>query len=203
MRGLKIEVDASGKAVVRAMTEAATATDSAAQSATRAAGSYAQMATAAKEAADSIGRIGPNLAEGPQRQSYEGSATSPVLSILNRAEQLGGLALRKDLEARYAREGTSGQMSIASSGIARYNNFWQGVSDELDQMQIAQEQSTGRNQANKPRIVEQQPREQVITHRVSVGIGAGRTQTINTASQQDADALVDLLRQLESDMSRA
>lgn len=203
MQGLRIEVDASGKAVVRAMTEAATATDSAAQSATRAAGSYAQMATAAKEAADSMGRIGPNLAAGPQRQSYEGSATAPVLSILNRAEQLGGLELRKQLLDTYNQRAKRQGMRLASTGMADYAAYWQNANDMLDRMQIEQEQSSGRYQSNAPRIVEQQPREQIITHRVSVGIGAGRTQTINTASQQDAAALVDLLRQLESDMSRA
>lgn len=48
-----------------------------------------------------------------------------------------------------------------------------------------------------------QPREQITTYRVQVGIGTGRTQTINTASKADADALTALLRQLESDMSRA
>lgn len=203
MRGLKIEVDASGKAVVKAMTEAATATDKAAESATRAAGSYMQMATAAKEAADSFGRIGPNLAQGPQRQSYEGSASSPVLAILNRAEQLGGLDLRNQYLDRYEREGNSGQMSLASTGLARYAAFWQSVSDDLDRMQIEQERTSGRYQANAPRVVEQQPREQVITHRVSVGIGAGRTTTVNTASREDADALVNLLKQLESDALRA
>jgi len=70
-------------------------------------------------------------------------------------------------------------------------------------MQIEQERTSGRYQANAPRIVEQQPREQVITHRVSVGIGAGRTTTVNTASREDADALVNLLKQLESDALRA
>ena len=203
MRGLRIEVDASGKAVIKSMTEAATATDKAAESATRAAGSYTQMAVAAKEAADSVGRIGPNLAQGPQRQSYEGSASSPALYILNRAERLGGLELRKQFEEEYSYRARKQGMRIASSGLADYNAYWQNVNDQLDQMQIEQERSSGRYQSNAPRIVEQQPREQVVTHRVSVGIGAGRTQTINTASQQDATALVNLLKQLESDALRA
>lgn len=203
MRGLRIEVDASGKAVVRAMTEAATATDKAAESATRAAGSYMQMATAAKEAADSFGRIGPNLAQGPQRQSYEGSAASPVLAILNRAEQLGGLELRKQFEEQYSNRARKQGMRVASFGMGDYAEYWQNVNDQLDQMQIEQERTSGRYQSNAPRIVEQQPREQVITHRVSVGIGAGRTTTINTASREDAAALVNLIKQLESDALRA
>jgi TP901 family phage tail tape measure protein len=203
MRGLKIEVDASGKAVVRAMTEAATATDKAAESATRAAGSYTQMAVAAKEAADSVGRIGPNLAQGPQRQSYEGSAASPVLAILNRAEQLGGLELRKQFEEQYSNRARRQGMRVASFGMADYAEYWQNVNDQLDQMQIEQERTSGRYQSNAPRIVEQKSREEVVTHRVSVGIGAGRTTTVNTASREDADALVNLLKQLESDALRA
>lgn len=203
MRGLRIEVDASGKAVVRAMTEAATATDKAAESATRAAGSYMQMATAAKEAADSFGRIGPNLAQGPQRQSYEGSASSPVLAILNRAEQLGGLELRKQFEEQYSNRARRQGMRVASFGMADYAEYWQNVNDQLDQMQIEQERTSGRYQSNAPRIVEQKSREEVVTHRVSVGIGAGRTTTVNTASREDADALVNLLKQLESDALRA
>lgn len=48
-----------------------------------------------------------------------------------------------------------------------------------------------------------QPREQITTYRVQIGTGAGRSQTINTASKADAEALTALLRQLEADMSRA
>lgn len=203
MRGLRIEVDASGKAVIKSMTEAATATDKAAESATRAAGSYMQMATAAKEAADSVGRIGPNLAQGPQRQSYEGSASSPVLYILNRAEQLGGLELRKQFEEQYSNRARRQGMRVASFGMADYAEYWQNVNDQLDQMQIEQERTSGRYESNAPRIVEQKSREEVVTHRVSVGIGAGRTTTVNTASREDADALVNLLKQLESDALRA
>lgn len=203
MRGLRIEVDASGKAVVKSMTEAAEATGKAASAADRAAGSYTSMAAAAKEAADSMGRIGPNLAEGPQRQSYEGSATSPVLSILNRAEQLGGLELRKQFEEGYSNRARKQGMRVASFGMADYAAYWQGVNDQLDALQMQQEGASGRYQSNAPRIVEQQPREQVITHRVSVGIGAGRTTSINTASAQDASALVSLLKQLEADAMRA
>jgi hypothetical protein len=150
-----------------------------------------------------MGRIGPNLAEGPQRQSYEGSASSPVLAILNRAEQLGGLALRKKYEEEYAQRSRRQGMRVASFGGADYAQYWQGVADALDKMQMQQEGSTGKYQANAPRVIEQQPREQVVTHRVAVGIGAGRSTTINTASAQDAAALVSLLRQLEADALRS
>lgn len=45
--------------------------------------------------------------------------------------------------------------------------------------------------------------EQVTTYRVQIGTGAGRSQTINTASKADAEALTALLQQLEADMSRS
>lgn len=201
--GLSLEADESGKTIVRAMNEARTATDAVAGAATSAAGSYRTMAEEAQRAADSFGRIGPNLAEGPQRQDYRNGGSSPVLGLLNRAEQVGGLELRREIEKDQYRYFKRKGPRVASFGFADYADYWNKVNERIDAMQIEQERDSGRYAANAPRVVDQQPREQVTTYRVQVGTGAGRTQTINTASQQDADALVDLLRQLESDMSRA
>lgn len=203
MHGLRIEADESGKTIVRAMNEARAATESNASAAISAATAYRTMADEAQSAADSFGRIGPNLADGPQREDYSGSASSPVLAILNRAEQLGGLAMRKQFEDEFQRRAKRQGMRVASFGGADYAKYWQGVNDRLDAMQIAQERASGRYESNKPRIVDQQPREQITTYRVQIGTGAGRTQTINTASKADADALTALLQQLEADMSRA
>lgn len=138
-----------------------------------------------------------------EKKGPTGPAESPVLAILNRAEQLGGLELRKQFEEQYSNRARRQGMRVASFGMADYAEYWQNVNDQLDQMQIEQERTSGRYQSNAPRIVEQKSREQVVTHRVSVGIGAGRTTTINTASREDADALVNLLKQLESDALRA
>lgn len=203
MHGLRIEADESGKTIVRAMNEARAATESNASAAISAATAYRTMADEAQSAADSFGRIGPNLADGPQREDYSGSASSPVLGILNRAEQLGGLAMRKQFEDEFQRRAKRQGMRVASFGGADYAKYWQGVNDRLDAMQIEQERASGRYESNKPRIVDQQPREQITTYRVQIGTGAGRTQTINTASKADADALTALLQQLEADMSRA
>jgi hypothetical protein len=85
----------------------------------------------------------------------------------------------------------------------RYAKEVRNLSDRLDKLQMKQERDSGNYETNKPRVVDQQPREQVTTYRVQVGVGSGRTRQINTASRQDADALVELLRQLESDMSRS
>lgn len=203
MHGLRIEADESGKTIVRAMNEARAATESNASAAISAATAYRTMADEAQSAADSFGRIGPNLADGPQREDYSGSASSPVLGILNRAEQLGGLEMRKQFEDEFQRRAKRQGMRVASFGGADYAKYWQGVNDRLDAMQIEQERASGRYESNKPRIVDQQPREQITTYRVQIGTGAGRTQTINTASKADADALTALLQQLEADMSRA
>lgn len=138
-----------------------------------------------------------------QRKDLGGPAESPVLGILNRAEQLGGLEMRKQFEDEFQRRAKRQGMRVASFGGADYAKYWQGVNDQLDAMQIEQERASGRYETNKPRIVDQQPREQITTYRVQIGTGAGRTQTINTASKADADALTALLQQLEADMSRA
>jgi len=138
-----------------------------------------------------------------EKKGPTGPAESPVLGILNRAEQLGGLEMRKQFEEEFQRRAKRQGMRVASFGTADYNRFWQSVSDQLDAIQIEQERASGRYESNQPRIVGQQPREQITTYRVQIGTGAGRTQTINTASRADAEALTELLRQLEADMSRA
>lgn len=132
--------------------------------------------------------------------------SSGEYEILVRAESLGGLALRKEMEQALERIGK--RSSPGGVGLAGANpRYAQMVNDiivkRLDEIQLEQERASGRYESNKPRIVEQQPREQVITHRVAVGLGAGRTASINTASAQDATALVNLLRQLESDALRS
>lgn len=203
MYKVRIESDASGRSVVRSMSEAATATGETADAAERAVHAYRSMAAEAEAVADSMGRIGPNLAKGPQREDYSGSASSAVLSILNRAEQLGGLEMRKQFEEEYLRRAKRQGMRVASFGGADYADYWNKVSSDLDRLQIEKERTTGRYESNAPRVVERQPREQVVTHRVEIGHGPGARTTINTASQQDADALLGLIKRLQDDATRS
>ena len=127
-------------------------------------------------------------------------------ALMARAESLGGLELRKEMERELAEIGK--RAAPGGVGLAGANpRYAEMVNDiivkRLDQIQIEQERASGRYETNKPRIVDQQPREQVTTYRVQVSTGAGRSTTINTASKQDAEAVIDLFRQIENDSMRA
>lgn len=207
MYGVRIEAGAMGAAVV-----------SAAQAGSS---SLAGMGQQAEAVADKIGLI-KRAADGlsgvwDENGNLTGGSggkgggnfklmDSGEFALMARAESLGGLALRKEMEHELARIGqrsSPGGVGLAGAN-PRYaelvNNI---IVKRLDEIQLAQEQASGRFETNKPRVVDQQPREQVTTYRVQIGTGAGRTQTINTASRADADALTELLRQLEADMSRS
>lgn len=196
--GLSVEADASGKAIVRSMSEAADSARSVGDAAREGASGFDSMADSAERAAQAA----QAAKDAARAKDMKGAFEAPALQILSRAERLGGLDLRKQIEADYQNQ-FKNQMRVSSFGIADYNKFFQGVSDRLDQMQIEQEKASNRFEANAPQVVGQAPREQVTTYRVQIGTGAGRTTTINTASQADANALTELLRQLESDMSRS
>lgn len=206
MYGVRIEAGEMGAAVVSAAQAGAS--------------SLAGLAQQAEEVAETIGLIqraasglsgvwdeNGNLAGGGKG----GGGTYRLMDsgeygLMARAESLGGLALRKEMEAQLksiAKSVSPGGVGLAGSN-PRYAELVNDlIVKRLDDIQIQQERASGRYESNKPRIVDQQPREQITTYRVQIGTGAGRTQTINTASRADADALTELLRQLEADMSRS
>ena len=201
---VRIEADETGKAIVRAADDGRDA--------------LAGLNAEAQQVAESIGLIkrqadglsgvwdeNGNLVDGP---NGGGSATRVSIggreAILNRAESLGGLALRKQYEDLLAEQSKFDKLgSLSSSGWTPYIKRLNQIRDELDKLQIEQEQATGRYQTNRPQITETRPREQITAYRVEIGIGGGRKSSINTADKASADALVDLLRQLEADMSRS
>jgi len=199
---VRLEADETGQAIVRAMAAGESALEALGNKADEAAAKVANIQRQASGLKDVWDENG-NLINGPQKQNYRNGGSAPVLGILNRAEQLGGLEYRKQLEDQAAQYFRRKGPRVASFGIADYNDYWQRISDQLDAKQIQKERETGRPEATRPQVVDQQPREQVTTYRVQIGTGAGRTQTINTASRQDADALVALLRQLEADALRS
>jgi hypothetical protein len=130
---------------------------------------------------------------------------SGEFALMARAEALGGLEMRKQFEEELRGiQRRSGAGGVGLAGIdPRYNEQVIKLRDRLDQIQIEQERASGRYAANAPQVTGSTPREQVTTYRVQVGTGAGRNTAINTASQQDADALVRLLQQLEADAMRS
>jgi len=201
---VRIEADATGKAIVRAADSGREA--------------MAGLKAEAQQVADSIGLIkrqasglsgvwdeNGDLIDGPRgdsratRISIAGRET-----ILNRAESLGGLALRKKYEELLAEQSKFDKLdSLSSSGWTPYIKRLNRISDELDKLQIEQERATGRYETNRPQVTETRPREQITAYRVEIGLGGGRKSSINTADKASADALVDLLRQLEADRSRS
>lgn len=182
MYGLRVEVDDTGRAIVRAMDEGVQALDALGQKAEETAGKVAlikRQADGLKDVWDENG----NLID-------KSSAPRTSGGVLVRAGWEGW----SDNELRLAAGGNMGKHLIegAQGELARRS----GAASDAASSNSLQGARAGGYEAP-------QPREQIITHRVSVGIGAGRTQTINTASAQDADSLVALLRQLESDALRS
>ncbi len=207
MIGVRLAVTESGKAVVERMTEAAQATRSVASEASGAASGFTQMAesaTAAGRAMQKAFRNGPNLAGEVERLDLSGSYEAPALAILDRAERLGGLGLRKEFEERYAAEVGNKGMRVAAFGLKDYSQFFQGLNDRLDQIQIEQERETGKYAANAPRVTDTAPNTSTTVYRVEIGErGSGRKTVINTADQSSASALVSLLQQFEEAASRS
>lgn len=197
--GLKLEVDGSGKAIVKSMAEAAAATREVGDAAREGGSGFDDMASAADRAAQAV----QAAKDASRAKDLTGSFDAPALQILNRAERIGGLEMRQQIMEDYKRVFPKGAMRMASAGLADYNKFFQSVNDNLDALQVQQEKASGKFASNAPQVVGTTPREQVTTYRVQIGIGAGRTATINTASQTDADALVGLLQQLERDAARS
>ncbi|NUQ48527.1 MAG: hypothetical protein HUU27_01205 [Phycisphaerae bacterium] len=180
--GLRVEVDDTGRAIVRAMDEGVQALHALGQKAEETAGKVGlikRQAAGLKDVWDENG----NLID---------KTSAPRTS--------GGVQVRagwedwSDNELRLAAGGNMGKHLIegAKGELARRS----GAGSDAASSNSLQGARAGGYEAP-------QPREQITTYRVSVGIGAGRSTTINTASAQDANALVALLRQLESDALRS
>lgn len=201
--GLRIAVDESGRAIVQSMTEAAQATGGLGSAAEEAAAKFGLIADAADSAAAAAGAATSAAAGGGRgggRSSSWQKMDNGQTAILDRAERLGGLQLRKQIEAEWDRWGKSRDAGVGLAGVP--NAYWQmlqGTVSQLDALQMQQEQASGKFEANSPQA--RDTGTNVV--RVEIGTGAGRTTSINTASRGDADALVDLLRRLEEDKARA
>ena len=180
---VRIEADETGKAIVSAMGDGVQALDA--------------LGNKAEETAAKVGLI-KRQADG-LKGVWDENGNLIEKDLASRtsggAKVFAGWEDWPDSELRRAAGGSMGNHLIAgaTAELARRSG---AVSDTASSNSL-QGARAGSDEAPKPR-------EQVTTYRVQVGIGAGRAQTtINTASKADADALTALLRQLESDMSRA
>lgn len=202
--GLRIEADASGKAIVTAMNAGVGATEALGDAAEDAATKFAILGQTIESLPPPPGTPpgtppAPGGGSGPK--SYNKVSFFGVEQMLARAENLGGLKLRKELEAEI--DARSRVSAGTYSGFDRYAEIVRDLEKRLDDMQIAQETASGKYESNKPQITSTSQRDATTVYRVEIGTGAGRTTGINTADRGSADALVDLLRQLEADMARS
>lgn len=200
--GLRIEADAAGKAIVVAMTKGAAATAALGGEAKKTAAEIDDIGRAANDAADALnGMNGAGAGGGQGAQSYNKVSFFGVEQMLARAESLGGLKLRKEIEAEI--DARAKVPRGGSSGFGGYAAIVRDLEQRLDAMQIAQEEASGKYESNKPQVTGTSQRNATTVYRVEIGTGAGHKTAINTADQSSADALVDLLRQLEADMARS
>lgn len=121
--------------------------------------------------------------------------------LVAKAEELGGPAYRKQIEQRLS--SASGVVGMAG-GSPR---FWQEIGRISKELKVAEDaakqaafdakDSSVGGASPPPSSVAPPPAVSGQTYSVNVNLG-GRTQTINTASQSDAQALVGLLKNLET-----
>lgn len=206
LHGVQLGADEMGRAVVSAAVSGAAAMQSLGAEAEEVAERIGMIERAATGLSDAMDGVSGAAAQASGRGGPARLMDSGEYALLGRAERLGGLALRKEIEDQLRQIGRA--TSPAGIGLAGISErYIQRVQDtvvaRLDALQIEQESASNRYQSNEPRVTSRQPKEQVTTYRVEIGRGAGRSTAINAASQQDADALVELLRQLEADKSRA
>lgn len=200
---VRIEADETGRAIVRAMSEGGAALDALGAKADAAAAKVGMI----KRQADGLSGVWDadgNLID----RGKGGSATVKRMdngqeAILSRAERLGGLSLRKEIEREWQRWADSRGPGGMAGMDPKYAKLLQGTIKKLDEIQIEQEQTSGKFAANQPRIASEVPATSSTTYRVEIGIGGGRSKTINTADQTSANALVDVLRQLEEAAARS
>lgn len=204
-----IAADEAGRAVVQSMNAAKGATASLGDTAEETAGKFALIGAAAEDAADAAGGAAPKDKSGSggggggSGGSGRTSATRRFAETdvaLARAESLGGLELRKEIEEGWKRAFHNQPVDMTSE---RYKRVMSDTAKRLDALQIEQERASGRYATNAPQVAGTAPTQSTQVYRVEIGTGAGQKRAINTASQADAAALVDILRQLENDMSRA
>lgn len=182
MYGVRIEADDMGKAVVAAADAGAAA--------------MARLKTEAEEVADRVGVI---------RREYEGlkgvwDADGNLIRQSN--ERAGGRGSAGGSANIYS---TWAQWDDASLRRAVAGQFGAAVAEAA--MEELKRRSNGGSsspslQGARPQSTGAAPRDSSTSHSVSITIGS-RAQTINAATRQDADALVNLLRQLEDAAMRS
>ncbi len=180
--GLRIEVDDTGRAIVRAMGEGVHALDALGKKAEETAAKVGLI----KRQADGLTGVWDENGNLIDKESSSASSSSVLVR--------SGWEDWPNDELSRAAAGRLGSHLVAGAKAEQERR--KGTRSTNDSSNSLQSTRAGGYDAPPPR-------EQITTHRVQISIGGDRSQSITTASRQDADALVDLFRKLEDDMSRS
>lgn len=198
-RGYEIVIDKAGKTTLRAMSEAADATRGAGEAAQKAAGGYtaiADEATRAWEASEKA-LLAARETEAAQRESRRTAGGSQTLEqIFGPGFNLLSSDQQDAFIYRYQSEQLPKITAIAQSGRSFNTHASEGILRDTR----AQIDALAKSRAAEIDSGIAPP--QSTTSRVIIQLPSGRSGEVNVASQKDAQALTDLLKQLQFDMGR-
>lgn len=189
--GLRIAADEAGRAIVQSMAEAKAATDAIAASAGEAREQFLSIGQAAVEASGAIAGLQNQKAAATGGRSTE----SPFLAVYARAEQVGGLSLRKELEEFYSNwAARQPRLMTTSHGAARMWKILGEMNEWVDQRQMKKE-AAGAAFGPPPSRSAATPQPDG-RYEVAITLN-GQRRSITASTQQDAASLVALLQDLE------
>jgi tape measure domain-containing protein len=192
-RGMKVEADSSGRLIVQRMDEARAATERVGEAAKNAAGGFMEMADAAGKVATSVeGRASRTTVAPDGLQIYMDKKAAGTLT-----------AADTELVRNLITSTSSGLRQAERLGVRYVSGSPNGAAALLTQLRADLEKleaGAARTNSVAPSSAPTAPR--ATTTPVNVNIN-GSTRQINTASQQDAFALAEMLRQLDAMSTRA
>lgn len=217
MLGLKLEANDTGKVIVSSMLAAAEATGA--------------VGGSADKSASSVRRLRGELADLQEQQQKGGKGDGddggtggytdiPGLGQLrgfyDRAEQLGGEALRKEMEGIYKQHTSIYGVPVSwDTYFKTMSKVFVDMEKRLDDFEkkrnaaqnapaeTSSAPARGGQSATTPFGNVSTGMQQTTRHEVAITLPRGSTTTVQTATAQDATALTAILQQLEADMMRA
>lgn len=202
-RGLAVEFDNTGRVIVRGAFESARAVDSVGDALQRTTADVEEQATALQKLYDRYRLVanGKTTADG-YTKNVDGSAAGSFNNLLpvDQAFALANNQLKTIEEARIgmqqARDAFDAMQKFTrdSPGSSSFE-YQQSTAALYVAARTAFERMTAQQAGTDRGQTRQQPTGNTRTVNINIG---GRTTPINVASQEDSNALVGLLRQLES-----
>lgn len=196
--GLRVEVDQSGRTIVSAMNAGRDAIDNTTRSVERLRQEVAATGSEIESTAERFQRWNEELDRSRGGGGGEGPASfsSPFQALYARAEQVGGLALRKEMEEMYQgmARGRLSSVGGVQSGARAVYQILGAMQQAVDEAQLAKE-AEGSQFGSGPGRPSATPAAGG-TYSVSIDLGGSR-RTVNTASDADARQLIDMLQELE------